>query len=127
MAAARLFQLTLVAVLWYLLTGLICSRVLGIWPEGFEGEGYFITAAAVPWSLLALDFYHPTDSPVGAAVRDLLFFALIAGGIAVNAVIVGSMLRGLLKVLRLDRRIRRIARQRLASAGKAIARNEKLS
>jgi hypothetical protein len=112
MAARRIFQLTLVVVLWYLLTGLICSRVLGVWPEGFEREGYFITAAAVPWSLLALDFYQPTDSPIGAVVRDLLFFALIAGGIAVNAVIVGGMLRGVLKVLDLDRRIRRIERER---------------
>jgi hypothetical protein len=104
---ARIFQLTLLLVLWYFLAGLVFSRVLHIWPSGFEREGFFLGAAALPWSLLALDFYAPTDSVVGAAVRDLLFFAVIAFGIAINAVIVNVLLSATARRLRLRRMLRR--------------------
>ncbi len=93
----RLFQLTLLLVLWYQLAGLVFSRVLGIWPSGFEHEGFFIAAAALPWTLLALGFYAPTDAPLAAAVRDLLFFALIAFGIAINALVLYGMLAATLR------------------------------
>lgn len=111
MAAARIFQLTLLLVLWYFLAGLVFSRVLNLWPAGFEREGFFLGAAALPWSLLALDFYAPTDSVVGAAVRDLLFFAVIAFGIAINAVIVNALLSAAVQRLRFRRALRsRMAR-----------------
>ncbi len=92
MTAPRIFQLTLLLVLWYFLAGLGSSRVFNIWPSGFEREGFFLAAAALPWTLLALDFYAPTDSVVGAVVRDALFFAVIALGVAVNAVMLNAAL-----------------------------------
>jgi len=109
--AARIFQLTLLLVLWYFLAGLVFSRVLNIWPSGFEREGFFLGAAALPWSLLALDFYAPTDSLVGAAVRDLLFFVVIAFGIGINAVIVNALLSAAVRRLRLGRALRDQARR----------------
>jgi len=121
-SAERVFQITLALVLWYFLAGLVFSRVLGVWPEGFEAEGFFLTGAALPWSLLALGFYLPTESPSGAAVRDLLFFAVIAGGIAVNAVIVHGLLRSVLAQLRL-RRQRRLRQSKQTSRDVADARS----
>jgi hypothetical protein len=112
MSAVRLFQITLALVLWYFLAGLTFSRVLGVWPPGYEAEGFFLTGAALPWSLLALGFYLPTDSHLGAVVRDLLFFGLIAGGIAINAVIVHGIARTLLAQVRLALRLRRARRAR---------------
>jgi hypothetical protein len=115
MSPLRLFQVTLALVLWYFLAGLTFSRVLGVWPPGYEAEGFFLTGAALPWSLLALGFYGPTESALGAVVRDCVFLALIAGGIAVNAVIVQGLLRGLIRELRLALRLRRLRRQREAA------------
>ena len=101
MGASRIFQITLLLVLWYFVTGLIFSRVLQVWPDGFEREGFFLGGAALPWSLLALDFYQSTDSPVGAVVRDALFFVVIAAGVAVNAVIGNHLLGAALRQIRL--------------------------
>jgi len=112
MSAWRLFQITLALVLWYFLAGVVFSRVLGIWPPGYEAEGFFLTGAALPWSLLALGFYLPTDSVLAAVVRDCLFLALIAGGIGFNAVIVRGLLRGLIQETRLLPRLRQLRRQR---------------
>lgn len=107
-SAARIFALTLALVLWYQLAGLLFSRILGVWPAGFEAEGFFITGAALPWSALALAFYFPTESLVGATVRDLLFLALIAFGIAANATIGFLVIRGLWWRLRFGTKLRRV-------------------
>jgi hypothetical protein len=109
MSAPRIGQITLLLVFWYFLAGLVFSRWLGVWPEGFEREGFFLVTAALPWSLLALDFHRPTDSIVGAAVRDMLFFVLLGLGIAVNAVIAKLLLAGAARRLGLARAIRRNA------------------
>jgi hypothetical protein len=110
MTAVRLFQTTLLLVLWYFVAGLVFSRWLDIWPDGYEREGFFLVAAALPWSLLALDFHRPTDSLAGAAVRDMLFLMVLGLGIATNAVIarfaVGATARG----IRESKMLRRAAR-----------------
>jgi hypothetical protein len=121
--ALRIFQITLLLVLWYFFAGLVFSRVLGIWPAGFEREGFFISAAALPWALLALDFYAPTDSPYGAVVRDALFFVVIALGIAANAVIVNGLLRAGVNRLRLRLIARERARHQRRSAPVAAGRS----
>jgi hypothetical protein len=90
--ALRIFQITLVLVLWYFLAGLVFTRWLGVWPADIEREGFFLIAAAMPWALLGLDFYAPAHSIVGAAVRDVLFFFLLGLGIAANAAIVNAVL-----------------------------------
>lgn len=107
MTAARVFQVTLLLVLWYFLAGLVFTRALGLWPDGFEGEGFFLVGAALPWSLLALDFYQPTDSVLGAAVRDVLFFAVVAIGIAANAAILDAALGVVARRLHLAQAIAR--------------------
>lgn len=114
MTNQRLFRLTLLLVLWYFLSGLVFSRVLALWPSGYEAQGFFLIAAALPWSLLAIEFYAPTDSVLGAAVRDLLFLLLLAFGIAVNAVVAATLVRALLKQARLRLRLRRIDRDLMA-------------
>jgi len=100
MNAARIFQITLLLVLWYFLAGLVFSRVLQVWPQGFERGGFFLGAAALPWTLIALDFYAPTDSTVGAIVRDALYFAVVAFGIATNAVLLNAALAWIIALLR---------------------------
>jgi hypothetical protein len=92
MSAWRVFQITLLLVLWYFFAGLVFSRWLAIWPAAFEREGFFLIAAAMPWALLALDFHAPTSSIVGAAVRDMLFLVLLGLGIAANAAIINTLL-----------------------------------
>ena len=109
MSAGRISQITLLLVLWYFLAGLVGSRVLGLWPTGFEGEGFFLVGAALPWSLSMLGFYQPTDNPFGALTRDLLFFVLLAGSIAVNAVIANAIIGRLIRGRKLQRSIRRIS------------------
>lgn len=110
MTAARIFQIMLLLVLWYILAGLVFSRVLQVWPAGFEQEGFFLGAAALPWTLLALDFFRPADSVAGAVVRDALFFVVIAFGIAANAVIVNLLLSAAARRVRLRRTLNRQAR-----------------
>jgi hypothetical protein len=105
--ATRLFGITLLLVLWYFLAGLVFSRVLQVWPDGFEREGFFLSGAALPWSLLVLDFYQATDSPVGAVVRDALSLVVIAAGIAVNAVIGNYLLGAIWRQMRRSQALRR--------------------
>lgn len=108
MSARRFVEITLLLVLWYFLAGLIGERVLEVLPRDIAGEAFFLARAALPWSLLALDFVEPARSGLGAVVRDLLFFAVAAGGIAINA---GILYLGM-------RRIYRFSRLRAAAAPK---------
>ncbi|WP_295881245.1 hypothetical protein [uncultured Thiohalocapsa sp.] len=107
MSALRIFQITLLLVLWYFLAGLVFSRWLGVWPQAYEQEGFFLIAAAMPWALLALDFHAPTTSAVGAAVRDSLFLLLLGLGIAVNAAILNALLAGAARRIAVEHALRR--------------------
>jgi hypothetical protein len=107
MSALRIFQITLLLVLWYFFAGLVFSRWLGVWPPDFEREGFFLTAAALPWALLALDFHQPTNSVLGAAVRDALFLFLLGLGIAANAAIANRLLARLARAFALEHALRR--------------------
>jgi hypothetical protein len=107
MSALRIFQVTLLLVLWYFLSGLVFSRWLGIWPAGFEREGFFLIAAAMPWALLALDFHQPTHSVPGAVVQDALFLLILGLGIAANAAIINVLLTRLARTLALEHALRR--------------------
>jgi hypothetical protein len=124
-SAARIFQITLLLVLWYFLAGLVFSRWLGVWPEDFERQGYFLTAAAMPWALVTLDFQQQANSVLGAAVRDALFLLLLGLGIAINVAIANVLLVRLLSALALQRAVRRNvagARRRLAARRSATPR-----
>ncbi len=105
--ALWVFRIALVLVLWYFLAGLIFSRWLQIWPAGFEEEGFFLVSAALPWSLLTLDFYQQADSALGAAVRDILFLLVLGFGIAANVTIAALALKTLVLRLALDHTIQR--------------------
>jgi hypothetical protein len=105
--ALRIFQVTLLLVLWYFFAGLVFSRWLGLWPQGFEREGFFLIAAAMPWALLALDFHAPADSLLGAAVRDLLFLLWLGCGIAANAAILSALLAVAARRIGVERALRR--------------------
>jgi hypothetical protein len=120
MSALRIFQVTLVLVLWYFLAGLVFSRWLGLWPEGFEREGFFLVAAAMPWALLTLDFQQPAHSVLGTAVRDVLFLLLVGLGIAANAAILNGLLTRLARAVALEHALRRnvaAAQRRLRQRG----------
>ncbi len=97
MNARRFVGITLLLVLWYFLAGLIGERVLNVVPAGLSDEAFFLAHAALPWSLLALEFLTPAHSELGGAVRDLLFLAVAAAGIAVNAWLLYASLRRLLR------------------------------
>lgn len=85
MNSKRLVEIILVLVLWYFLAGLVLGRVLHVLPPDADREGFFLASAALPWSVLLLDFLEPPRSVLGGMVQQALFLVLTAGAIAWNA------------------------------------------
>jgi hypothetical protein len=59
-----------------------------------------LAIASTPWSLLALELFRPMDSLLGEVVRDFAYLSLMAAGVALNAVLLNSLLTWIIALLR---------------------------
>ncbi|WP_295389851.1 hypothetical protein [uncultured Thiodictyon sp.] len=103
MNSKRLVELILVLVLWYFLAGMVLGQVLHVLPPGYDREAFFLAGAALPWSLLLLDFLAPPRSALGGVVEQVLFLVLTAGAIAVNAWLLNQAVVQAMRMIRIRR------------------------
>ncbi|WP_295454458.1 hypothetical protein [uncultured Thiodictyon sp.] len=103
MNSKRLVEITLTLVLWYFLAGLVLGRVLHVLPPEYDHEAFFLTSAALPWSLLLLDFLEQPRSALGGVVQQALFLLLTAGAVAWNAWLVNQMVVQTIRLGRIRR------------------------
>ena len=103
MNSKRLVELTLALVLWYFVAGLVFERVFNLVPPGYDREAFFLAGAALPWSVLLLDFLETPHSALGALVQQGLFLVLTAAAIALNAWLLHQVVVQTIRLVRIRR------------------------
>ena len=96
----RLFQIVLLGVIGYALSELVLRRFFVVLPAPFEMGGMVLAVASTPWSLLALELFRPAETAFGEALRDFTYLTLMAAGVALNAVLLNSLLAWIIALLR---------------------------
>ncbi|MCF7983787.1 MAG: hypothetical protein K9L70_05240 [Thiohalocapsa sp.] len=97
-----LFELVFLVAISYTLLEMLLRQFFDTLPRPFDFGGVTLALASTPWSLLALRFFHAVESPLGRVVRDFAFVLVIAGGVALNAVLLKSGLAWIIARLRED-------------------------
>jgi cytochrome c biogenesis protein CcdA len=98
----RLFLVLLLVLLAYTLLERHLRAGPGPVPAFFDWGGILLAVGSLPWSLTALGFFRATASPLAHVARDVLYLLIFTAGTALNAVLLISAVKWIMRRVRGD-------------------------
>lgn len=101
-----LFEWTLLFVLGLMLVELLWRRSGLPAPNALQWSGTLLSIVSIPWSVLALELFRATTSPITRVLRDFAFMLLMAAGVSVNVLLLRAAVTWIIRLFRGTRRPR---------------------